>query len=109
MDPGSIAPMIVMVTGIVTTGGVLILRPIAKRLGGLLEVMTQERRLPDRGAEVAQLRDLMQSIDSRLSLIEERQDFAEAILSSGERPRQAALPGGEPSANGARRGTAGQG
>ena len=108
MDPGAIAPMVVMVTGIVTTGGVLILRPISKRLGDLLEVMTRERRAPDRGAEIGQLRDLMQSIDSRLALIEERQDFAEAILASGERPR-AALRDGAPAANGLRRTTSGQG
>ncbi|MET0398716.1 MAG: hypothetical protein ABW277_18140 [Longimicrobiaceae bacterium] len=103
MDP-SLGPTIVMVTGIVSTAGVLILRPISKRLGELLEAMTRERRLPDRGAEVAQLRDLMQSIDSRLALMEERQDFAEAILSSGQRPR-AALQDGGPAAH---RGTHGQ-
>lgn len=107
MDP-SLGPTIVMVTGIVSTAGVLILRPISKRLGELLEVMTRERRLPDRGAEVAQLRDLMQSIDSRLALMEERQDFAEAILSSGQRPR-AALQDGRPVPRDPNHGTNGQG
>jgi len=107
MDPGAIAPMVVMVTGIVSAAGVLILRPISKRLGGLLEVMTRERRAPEPGAEVAQLRDLMQRIDSRLSLMEERQDFAEAILSSGERPR-AALRDGSAAAAAARHTAAGQ-
>jgi hypothetical protein len=97
MDP-SIAPMVVMVTGIVTTGGVLILRPLTKRLGGLIDAMTRERRLPDRGAEIAQLRDLMQSVDARISLIEERQDFTEALLASGEPKRPAAL--GRHSGNG---------
>ncbi|HEX2190972.1 MAG TPA: hypothetical protein VHG51_18835, partial [Longimicrobiaceae bacterium] len=92
MEP-SIAPMIVMVTGIVTTGGVLILRPIAKRLGHLLEAMTHERRLPDRGAEIAQLRDVLQSLDARMALIEERQDFTEALLHSGDGKRPAALEG----------------
>lgn len=96
MDPGSVAPMIVMVTAIVTAGGVLVLRPIAKRLGDLLEAMTRERRLPDRAAEIAQLRDLMQSIDARMALIEERQDFTEALLQSGEAKRPAAL--GRPAA-----------
>lgn len=107
MEPGAIAPMVVMVTGIVCTAGVLVLRPISKRLGDLLEVMTRDRRAPDRGAEIGQLRDLMQSIDSRLSLIEERQDFAEAMLSSGERPR-AALRDGSAAAAELRRTAAGQ-
>lgn len=94
----SIAPMVVMVTGIVTAGGVLILRPLTKRLADLLEVMTRERRLPDRGAEIAQLRDLMQRMDARISLMEERQDFSEALLSPGDRPRLPAL-GDDPSAS----------
>ncbi|MBV9773786.1 MAG: hypothetical protein JO040_07545 [Gemmatimonadetes bacterium] len=88
---GSIAPMVVMVTGIVTTGGVLILRPITKRLGNLIEALTAQKRLPDRGAEIAQLRDVLASIDGRLALMEERQDFAEALLSSGERRLPPAL------------------
>ncbi len=107
MEPEAIAPMVVMVTGIVSTAGVLILRPISKRLGDLLEVMTRERRAPDPGAEIGQLRDLMQRIDARLSLMEERQDFAEAILTSGERPR-AALRDGSAAAAEARRTAAGQ-
>ncbi len=53
--------------------------------------MTRERRLPDRGAEIAQLRDLMQRMDARISLMEERQDFSEALLYPGDRPRLPAL------------------
>jgi hypothetical protein len=33
---------------------------------------------------MAQIRDLLTGIDNRLSMMEERQDFAEALLSSGE-------------------------
>jgi hypothetical protein len=86
MDPDSVAPMIVMVTAILTTGGVLIFRPIAKRLGALLEVMTQQRMRPAPTAELAHIRDLLGNIDGRLNQIEERQDFAEALLSTGEPP-----------------------
>ncbi len=95
MDP-SLAPMIVMVTAIVTTGGVLVLRPLTKRLGSFLDVVTQERRLPDRGADLGQIRDLLASMDSRISLIEERQDFSEALLAAGERRAAAQLNGGRP-------------
>ena len=91
--------MICIVTGILTTGGVLIFRPITKRLGALLEVMTQER-LAARNApppELGQVRDLLAGIDARLSALEERQDFAEALLSTGEPPRP--LPARPPAAN----------
>jgi hypothetical protein len=86
MSP-DLAPMIVMTTGIITTGAVLILRPISKRLGRLLEVMAEQRLRPappPPPADMAQIRDLLTGIDNRLSLMEERQDFAEALLSSGE-------------------------
>jgi hypothetical protein len=38
------APVIVFVTGILTTGAVLILRPISVRLGALMEAMTERQR-----------------------------------------------------------------
>jgi hypothetical protein len=80
------APAIVMITAILTTGGVLILRPIAKRLGMLLEVMTQQRlrSVAAEPGEQARIRELLTSIDSRLTLLEERQDFAEALISAGD-------------------------
>jgi hypothetical protein len=85
MSP-DIAPMIVMVTAILTTGGVLIFRPITKRLGSLLEVMTHQklRAAAADPAEQARIRELLTSIDSRLNLLEERQDFAEALISAGD-------------------------
>ncbi|HEX8830611.1 MAG TPA: hypothetical protein VF705_05560 [Longimicrobium sp.] len=82
-----LAPMIVMTTGIITTGAVLILRPISKRLGRLLEVMAEQRLRPappPPPVDMSQIRDLLTGIDHRLSVMEERQDFAEALLSSGE-------------------------
>lgn len=85
--------MVIMLTGILTAGGVLILRPLSKRLGELLEVMTRERRLPSAGAEVAQLRERVATLESRLALVEERQDFSEALLHRGEPRPPAALPG----------------
>lgn len=81
--------MMVPITGILTAGTVMLLRPITKELGGLLQAMTQERKLRVAPApatpDMSQVRDLLVAIDSRLSLMEERQDFAEALLSGAER------------------------
>jgi hypothetical protein len=79
-----LAIMIVMTVAILTTGGVLILRPLTRRLGGLLEVMTQERLRRPPATELTQIRDILVNIDGRLNQIEERQDFAEALISAGE-------------------------
>jgi len=81
--------MLVPITAILTTGTVLILRPITARVGGLLEAMTQERKqriaATSSSPDLARVRDLLTAIDGRLSQIEERQDFAEALLSGAER------------------------
>ncbi|HEX2206012.1 MAG TPA: hypothetical protein VHG91_22040 [Longimicrobium sp.] len=85
MDAGT-AFTIMTVTGTLTTGAVLILRPISKRLGALLDVMAQQRLNPPprNEGETARIRELLTSIDSRLTLLEERQDFAEALISAGD-------------------------
>ncbi|NNF28121.1 MAG: hypothetical protein HKN73_12925 [Gemmatimonadetes bacterium] len=78
-----IAPMIMGGVLFLTIGGVLVLRPIATRLGSLLEVMARERAaLPPE--EIRHLRDTMETINQRLSLMEERQDFTERLLGRGE-------------------------
>jgi hypothetical protein len=85
MRSDDIAVMIVMLTGILTTGAVLILRPLAKRLGVFLEVATQQKlKAPADPNDAVRIRELLTSIDSRLSLLEERQDFAEALISAGD-------------------------
>jgi hypothetical protein len=89
MDPG-FAPMIVMVTGILTAGGVLILRPIAKHLAEYLRAMTEQSRLGagSGAAADAQLRELLSTVESRLALLEERQNFTENLLSTRREPSQ---------------------
>lgn len=75
-----LAAMIVMVTLIVTTGGVVLLRPLTKRLVELLEVTTREKANPRVQGDSEVIRDLLETMNSRLALLEERQDFAERLL-----------------------------
>jgi hypothetical protein len=80
-----LAPAIVAIILILTTGGVAILRPIAKRAGDLFEAMAREKREPKRmPAEDAQrMVELMESLHARLERLEERQDFTDSLLSAG--------------------------
>jgi hypothetical protein len=93
-----IAPLIMGVVLILTVGGVLILRPIARHLGTLLEAMTQEKLDGGRGHELSHLRELMETMNQRLQLMEERQEFTDRLLERGGTsapPRDTReLPGG---------------
>jgi len=92
MDP-SLAPMIVMVTAILTAGGVAVFRPLVRRRAAL-EAPPREPRLPDGDAEIALLRETVSSLEARLARMEERQDFAEALLSGGPgAPKALGRPG----------------
>ena len=94
MDWEMIAPMITLVVMTVTVGGVLVLRPIAKRVGDLLELYARDRQHGIEG-DVHQLRDLMETMNARLQLMEERQDFTERLLSSGRDAAEPASSGQE--------------
>jgi len=79
MDWDNIAPMIVAVVLILTVGGVAVLRPIAKRISELLELYARDKQS---GLEndVTQIRDLLETMNARLRLMEERQDFTDRLL-----------------------------
>ena len=82
MDWEVIAPMVVLIVLSLTVGGVLILRPIAKRLGVLLEAMATEKGV---GAshDTNRLREEVETLRARLELLEDRQDFTEGLLEAG--------------------------
>jgi hypothetical protein len=77
-----------MVVGIfffVTVGAVLLLRPIAKKLGTYLEVLAEERRRqlnekPIDRADTARLTTAIEALESRLALLEQNQDFTNRLL-----------------------------
>lgn len=81
-----LAPLILGVVLVLTVGGVLILRPIAKHLGALLEAMTRERLDPARSQELLHVRELLETMNQRLQLMEERQEFTDRLLERGEAP-----------------------
>ncbi len=77
-----IAPMIVSVVFILTVGGVAVLRPISKRVSELLELYSRDRQ---EGVEshLHQIRDLLETMNARVQLMEDRQDFTERLIGTG--------------------------
>lgn len=80
-----IAPMMMMIVLILTVGGVVLLRPLSKRLADLLEVMAIERRDPGLKEELARVREMQELLSERLTLLEERQEFTDALLRNPDR------------------------
>lgn len=76
----ALAPMVVSIALFLTIGGVLILRPISKHLGAYLEVLTRQQLDGSRSSELHQLRETLETMNQRLQLMEERQDFNERLL-----------------------------
>lgn len=83
MDWELVAPMTVAVVGILTTGGVLVLRPISKRLGTLIEAMAREKSVGNQ-EELRFLRDVVETTNQRMALMEERLEFNERLLGRRE-------------------------
>ena len=83
IDWSEVAPMIVAVVGFITIGGVLVLRPIAKKAGDLMEAMARDKQGGLQN-DVGQLRDILETMNARLTLMEERLDFTERLV-AGER------------------------
>lgn len=74
-----LAPMVLGVTLCLSVAGVAILRPISKKLGTLLEAMALEKQSGVQN-DVQRLHALMESLDARLQLMEDRQDFTERLV-----------------------------
>jgi hypothetical protein len=88
MDPAVIdilAPMLFAVVLTLTVGGVILLKPISGKIGDLLEAMAEERKNPSLAAELNQLRGQLDTMSSRMALLEERQDFHEKLMESPSR------------------------
>jgi hypothetical protein len=79
-----LATVIMVCTGFLCASAVLILRPFARRLGGLIDAMTEAKLRPSPEPEMARLNEVLTRIDGRLDQLEERQDFAEALISASD-------------------------
>lgn len=77
-----IAPMLVAITLILTIGSVILFKPLARRLGDLLELMVKQRSGEIEAPKTERMEALLESLNTRLGLVEERLDFTDQLLSS---------------------------
>ena len=65
---------------------VLILRPVTKKLGLLLEAFARSKMAaPAEAGEVARLQAAGEQLSKRLDLVDERLDFTERLVSAAQR------------------------
>ena len=88
-----IAPMVMGVTLFLSIAGVLVFRPLTKRLGDLIEVTARNRKTPPGQEDVARLTEVVSRLADRIDQLEERQEFTERVLTSAERSEQVKLRG----------------
>lgn len=98
LDWDVIAPMVVSITLILSVAAIFILRPVTKRLGDLIEITAKNRQAQgDIGGgghdELARLSDTVGLLADRLDQLEERQDFAERVLTHAKREERAQIRG----------------
>jgi len=93
MDPMGIAGMIFTLMLVAMVGGFILLRPVSKQLGLLLESKLQQNRGPDQQTldKVDTLTDTVRTLEAEVRLLSDRLEFNEKLLGSRER-EPAALP-----------------
>jgi hypothetical protein len=82
--------MLVPIVLFLSIAGVLILRPVSKKLGLFIEALAKERTAPPRtelaDAHVERITIALEQLNSRLDLVDDRVAFVERLLE--ERPRR---------------------
>ena len=84
MDPMALVGMVFTLILLILTGGFILLFPIARRLGRVLENRLEKRHTePD---ELARLRETVQTLDADVRALAERQDFIDRLLRAESPP-----------------------
>lgn len=81
---------LIPITLFMCIAAVMILRPISKRVGALLEAMTRERLQqqapgPVSDHQLNRITSLLEQVTRRQEILEERLDFTERLIGSGRR------------------------
>ncbi|HEU0052977.1 MAG TPA: hypothetical protein VFQ39_07355 [Longimicrobium sp.] len=83
MDPMAIAGMVFSLLVLTLIGGFILLFPLSRRLGRLMEQRLDERALKSANAtELAQLNDRLLAVQEELRRLAERQEFTDSLLAA---------------------------
>jgi hypothetical protein len=95
MDPDALLGMAFTLILAVLVGGFILLFPIARRLGALLEsrIEAQKRPLPQSTEDVRALTEAVHALQAEVRLLTERQEFTEQLLTRREQDQ---LPASAP-------------
>jgi len=88
MEPEAVAGMIFTLILVMLIGGFIVLLPLTRRLGALLEskLRPEEKGVPPSSTqELERMRDALMSIETQLRALAERQEFTEQLLAQRER------------------------
>src|SRR5688572_26839598 len=85
MDPNALAGMIFTLIIIGMVGGFILLFPLSRRMGALLDVWLQEKKAALTRDEAQEIWRQLQTLEKELGGIAERQHFTERLLESRHR------------------------
>jgi cell division protein FtsB len=87
MDPNALVGMIFTLVLMAMVGGFILLLPITRRLGLVLEAKLQEKQLPTGPSreELEKMRELVHVLEAEVRLLAERQEFTEQLIARQER------------------------
>jgi hypothetical protein len=94
MDSNALAGMIFTLIFTCLIGGFILLYPLSRRLGALLEskMETEKGSAAPGHAEVRQLAESVRTLEAELRMLKERQEFTENLLTTRERQKLPAEP-----------------
>jgi hypothetical protein len=84
MDPNAVVGMAFTLILVALIGGIILLAPLSKRLGLLLEQKLQDKNVRASSDELRQLRERVQLVEDELRLLSERQQFTDSLLGRGK-------------------------
>jgi hypothetical protein len=94
MDPNALAGMVFTLVFTCLIGGFILLYPVSRRLGALLEskIASEKGGAALEAGEVTQLAESVRSLESEVRMLKERQEFTENLLTTRERQKLPAEP-----------------
>jgi hypothetical protein len=89
MDPNAVAGMIFTLLLFMLIGGFIVLLPLTRRLGTLLESKVAEKKQQDElpPQAIDELVNVIRDLETQVRRLAERHEFTEQLLESGERDR----------------------